>query len=242
MSKPKPKLISRNRSIREYLNKNKRYNNVQGQRSVAKKITPIKSEQERTTSVEQNTEITSSKPEQQEITMKIQENSIITSSLESTITSNKSEHKITSQDNDEQEIVDYQKKIFVKLKPPSIFEKPKITRKRTKKNIDQDNTSKIYTFFKPINNKETPELRISNNKLVHTDVRRDIHSTVFQTTASTPEVDLPTNPVINLQNSLVTGLPGRTEDRSVRQMLNHGSANLLLEKKGCTFENVSKFL
>ena len=57
--------------------------------------------------------------------MKIQENSIITSSLESTITSNKSEHKITSQDNDEQEIVDYQKKILVKLKPPKIFEKPK---------------------------------------------------------------------------------------------------------------------
>ena len=160
LSKPKPKLISRNRSIREYLNKNKRYNNVQGQRSVAKKITPIKSEQEKTTSVEQNTEITSSKPEQQEITMKIQENSIITSSLESTITSNKSEHKITSQDNDEQEIVDYQKKIFVKLKPPSIFEKPKITIKRTKKNIEQDNTSKIYTFFKPINNKETPAIRI----------------------------------------------------------------------------------
>ena len=105
-------------------------------------------------------------------------------------------------------------------------------KKKNKKNIEQDNTSKIYTFFKPINNKETPELRISNNKLVHTDVRRDIHSTVFQTTASTPEVDLPTNPVINLQNSLVTGLPGRTEDRSVRQMLNHGSANLLLEKKG----------
>ena len=99
----------------------------------------------------------------------------------------------------------------------------------------------IYTFFKPLNNTETPGKEISRKEQVHTDVQSDIQSTNFQTTASTLEVDLPANPVIDLQNSSVARLPGRTEDRSVEQILNHGSAKVLLEKKGCTFENVSKF-